>query len=72
MGKVFECDRCKFTMTLKQLDNGQLEGGQTGVDQYEDPSNKFGDWLCIAGKDLCPFCADSYSELLGRFFNCEI
>lgn len=71
LGKYYICDRCGNTSFAEKIGEGDLDGGFTRYDKFEDRD----EWHYIYpdsnsrdSKLLCPGCSMKYDKLLQEFF----
>lgn len=65
-GQLRTCDKCGRTIFLKSTGEGEMDGGFTRWNKFEDADG----WHWREGfKDLCPDCIKKYDELYNEFLD---
>ena len=62
-GELRTCDRCGKSQFFKLVHTGELDGGFTHTNKFEEA--KGWDWL--DGLDLCPECAKEWEKMKKKF-----
>lgn len=65
-GKMLTCDRCGAWTFLKCTGEGELDGGYTRWNEFEDAPGW--DWTKQIG-DVCPKCRQDYDDMLEKYKN---
>lgn len=66
-GRMTICDRCGETVFSKCTGEGELDGGFTRWNKFEDKPNGW-DYHCETGQ-LCPKCNEEYGNMIKKFLN---
>ena len=64
-GKLVSCDRCEAEVFLKCTGEGELDGGFTRWNIFEEFPEGW-EYHCEVGR-LCPDCNKKYKELVNTF-----
>ena len=64
-GRLTICDRCEEKVFSKCTGEGELDGGYTRWNKFEDLPEGWG-WHSETGR-LCPKCNDEYNSLIEKF-----
>ena len=67
LGKMVKCSRCELNLFLQYKGKGELDGGYTTFNNFEDVPK---DWLY--GTEfgyLCPKCAHKFKQIVTKFFD---
>ena len=67
-GRLIECDRCGNTTFCKTTGDGELDGGYTRWNKFEDAEG----WSHEHGiGDLCTRCTEEFRKILDDFKNAK-
>lgn len=70
LGKILRCDRCGKEKFLRYIKQGDLDGGYTKYDVYEDYPET---WLNETQMgDLCDECAFKFRSWVTEFMNGKV
>lgn len=64
-GQLCKCDRCGATYFVKLLKTGDMDGGFSHWEKFEEAPG----WATIDGMELCCKCHNEYLNMVARWKN---
>lgn len=62
-GQLYKCDRCGMTHFVKLLKTGDMDGGFSHWEKFEEAVG----WGSVDGMLVCPYCYNQYKNLLRQY-----